>query len=506
MLLMSHAAWMEGTASWRHGRSDSLKALDAAILAAEECNEDDSALMAHLAETIRTGSGTPSGPVKAALDIEDARRKDAVANVDKAFANWAGDHTSSSKDWRKSVRNEKGTIDALYNALLYQRRILGLVPGKEMIDFMRSVRDQSIPAMFKGCEVLTHSTRAQRLSDKMNKVKVAKIARSSYQLARVGHTPSAPSSAPSGGHGLGALSGFASEINTMVQDAFGVPYSTLTAGLTEAESFIRTILTEAIASIKEEITAIAPFVGGAAAAATFTFHTVKLVIKSLDADTLYDFNRRLELGDTRSALDRVRDWQLRDIALTTSKVARAGVNAGMHAAALASMGAAVPAQLAVSIASAVIALGEVVGNLGMQYKEARALSAYLHGTATDKLDAQIFARSPLAAAYYLLNAPDSHIALQLVTIGAPAWRQDVEYLKKCGGMELVLSEAVRLIEASRYRIFPPTGVVYRERIGKTLAVKAKEKVGMEPLRGTRTMDHASHTDGAVITHTSLSGA
>jgi len=228
----------------------------------------------------------------------------------------------------------------------------------------------------------------------------------------------------------------------------------------------------AISEIKDEIAALAPGVGLGVASATLLYNTVKLVIQSIAADDLVTLSRSLEAGDSQSALLRVRDWQLRTIAATTAKVARAGVNVGAHAASIASLGVGIPAQLATSLANAILGLAFVIGELGMQYKESRALTAYLN---RGVLGRDIFAQAPLAAAYYLLNTPDSHIALQLVTIGAPGWQADVERLKKDGGLKTALSEATSLISASRYRIYPAVGR-YRERADLALTTKVKNKV------------------------------
>jgi hypothetical protein len=129
--------------------------------------------------------------------------------------------------------------------------------------------------------------------------------------------------------------------------------------------------------------------------------------------------------------------------------------------------------LAVSIASAIIALAAAIGELGMQYKEKRALAAYLN---RDSLDRNIFAQAPLAAAYYLLNTPTSHIALQVVSFGAPTWRQDVELLRKDGVLASTLTESANLISAARYRIKKKSGGQYRERVDKSLLDKVKAKI------------------------------
>jgi hypothetical protein len=133
------------------------------------------------------------------------------------------------------------------------------------------------------------------------------------------------------------------------------------------------------------------------------------------------------------------------------------------------------------------------------------LTKYLSGTTGNALDHNIFATSPLVAAYYLLNTPTSHIALQLVTIGAPAWQQDVERIKRSGELNTVIEEAARLISASRYRIVRFDGARFRERVGKTLKMKAsaaadsaQAALGFNVARGTRGMDSASSATAPLI--------
>jgi hypothetical protein len=334
-----------------------------------------------------------------------------------------------------------------------------------LLDFIIAERNKSIPVLFKSSDVVIHSDTSSKKDDATTMYKAATVAINSRKLAR---GPSSSGGAGSGGRFVQAISG---QADKLVTEAFGGPITSLVWD--PAESELKTTLDHAFAAIKDEIAALAPGVGLAAASATLVFNTVKLITQSIAADAMLDLSGRMEEGDSRAALLRVRDWQLRAIAARTAKVARAGVNVGMHSASIASCGAGIPAQLAVSIASAIIALAAAIGELGMQYKEKRALAAYLN---RDNLDRNIFAQAPLAAAYYLLNTPTSHIALQVVAFGAPTWRQDVELLRKDGVLASTLTESANLISAARYRIKKKSGGQYRERVDKSLLDKVKAKV------------------------------
>jgi hypothetical protein len=495
MLFIPIDEWLSKTARTLHSRSDALKALDAAIARANQVDAEGDATLVRYMGTV----GELSESAKLALLMDKTLRELAIAGVRRAFTAWVKDGHA----WRTSVRNQSGAVTLLHQQLSYWQSVHPSPDTSAALAVVIKARNESIPTLFAGCECIAKGELLDRLKTRKNKVTAAKnvvtVARNSYKLSGSSlpsvHRPSLPSH-----HGSGASSGLMGTIETqvghMVKEAFGATLGQLDwhAG----EAFLRDMLNEALASIKEEVAALAPGVGLGAASATLVFHTVKLVMSGIAADEMLDLSRKLETGDSMTALQRVRDWQLRDIALRTSKVARASVSVGTHAAAIASCGVGIPAQLAIGIANAIIALAEMIADLGVQYKESRALTAYLNGRSIDAvLGPDIFAASPLAGAYYLLNTPTSHIALQLVTIGAPAWQEDVELLKKSGVLKTVITESARLIDSCRYRIVRSDGGRYREREGKTLAVKAKELVGKQPLRGKTKMESVSSSDAPV---------
>jgi len=482
--------WMSLTSNVLSRRSDYLKKLDRAIANANLVDDNMNALLRQHTDVF----GQQSAVGRAAIALEEGRRKAAIAEVKSAFNAWAGDQTRKGQDWRNSGRNAKGAVTTLYNQIVYLSRQYPSADVQAGLNHVIEQRGKSIPVLFEHCECIAHSDLVSRTKDKLRKANAAKkaatIARNTYKLSGSPRLVPVRTDVLAHHGGGGHLGGFASRIDDMVKDAFGVAPGQV--DWTPAEHFFKETLTHALESIKEEIAALAPGVGLGAASATVLVNTVKLVMNGIAADEMLDLSRKLETGDSQKALQRVRDWQLRDIALRTSKVARASVNAGTHAATIASCGVGIPAQLAIGIANAIIALAEVIADLGVQYRESRALTSYLSSrNSTNPLDQNLFAAAPLAGAYYLLNTPTSHIALQLVTIGAPAWQEDVEQLARSGVMKTVIEESERLIGASRYRIVRRDGARFRERAGKTLTVKAKELVGMEPLRGTSPMDGVS---------------
>ena len=487
MLFISLHDWMSATNSWRHRRSDALKVLDKAIDDANTVDAgSDAALMVYWRAVDEL-----SAAGKNAIAIEDAKRTAAVASVSKAFTLWAASQTADGKDWKASVRNATGAVQTLYDQLEYWR--LKLPQSSSEIAALKALtdaRNESIPLLFKNCVCTLKADRStlDKVMDQKSKVMVVKhvvkIARTSHKLI---------SSGGGGGGGSQMASTVMQQVSSImpgiVKSAFGVTLEQISweAG----ENFFKETVMEALNSIKEEIAALAPAAGLVVSTGTLLVHTVKLVQNSLATHELLHLSEKLEDGDSQAALKRIRDWQLRDIALRTSKVVRAATNSGAQLATILSASAAAPAQMIIGICNAVMALIEIIADMGMQYKESRALTKYLNNEAVVPLGRDIFATAPLAAAYYLLNTPTSHIALQLVNIGSIAWQSDVEHLKKDGALAKVITESERLINASRYVVNPAMGARFREREGKETLVKMKEFFGKQPLRGTTPMESAA---------------
>jgi hypothetical protein len=472
--------WLQQTRSLVYSRSEPLKKLDAAVKEANAVNDELENSMSEHFDSF--GFKTPFD--KLMVELAQSRLAAAVATVKQAFDDWANDQTRRGKNWRKSGRNDSGAVTTLYNQIVYLSAQHPSASTQAALDVITEQRNQSIPQLFKDCVCLSRTDMMGKLQEQRRKITVTKdaytIASDSWKLAgspRPGSIPmphvGLPSRPGSGSQGGGIDATITGHIQDMIRSAFGVVH----VDWHEQEAELRDLMTHAIGQIQHEIHALAPGVGLGAASATLVFQQVKLVMNRIADDDLFDLSRRLEAGDSRAALERVRDWLNREFALRSSAAARAAVNVGMHAAAIASCGVGVPAQLAVSIANTIIALAEIIADLGVQYKESRAITRYLadHGAANPP-GRDIFAIAPLIGAYYLLNTPTSHIALQLVTIGAPGWQADVELLVKDGLIKTVVEQSARLISASRYRIVRSSGPQLRDRVGKTMTMKAKDKL------------------------------
>jgi hypothetical protein len=448
--LIYYAEWMQLTHSSVYSRSAELKKIDEALLQAEKNSPKVDELLKWFADLSSTRR---SESARVALVLDQKLRDLAIIRVRDTFNNFA--KSKGTSDWRRSNRNGSGALTAMHAQLAFMTPRLPPVEAASLM-YIETERNKSIPALFVDCKVVGYSDRLTTLQDR-------KIATSQALGLRTVYTNAndAGMGAPTTSDVENLLREIGSRVNTWVHEAFGGHGGSGGGGIIE-EIGIKTILDEAIREIKFELAAIVPIAGLASASATFVFHTVNLVMQSMVADSLVDLDVRLETGDSRTAISRLKDWQLAEIAKTTSNVVRSGVNVGAHAAAIASCGLGVAAQLAISVANAVLALAAVIGDLGIQYKRKKALEKYL---AAPSLGREIFAQSPLAAAYYMLNTPDSHVALQLVRIGAPGWQADVERIKKDGELTAVTALAAKVIDKSKYRIRKSDMAKLRETVG-----------------------------------------
>lgn len=469
--LIYHSEWMAATYSRVYGRSTELKKIDEAIKQAEDCAASFETVSRWYSDLSSERRGDSAW---VALELDQKLRSLSIVRVREAFNNWA--RAKGNTDWRTSNRNGDGAMTRLSEQLTYLSAKLP-VSESGALAFVQAERNRSIPLLFKDCKVVSYSDRLTSLADRKTAASQAANLRTVYERGNA-----AGMGAPTTSQAEALVRHIGTSVDSWVHEAF---FGTEGGGGGHSliDDFnIREVLTQAVHEIKADILAITPVAGLSIASATLLKSSVTLVMQSVAADDLVDLERKLDKsGDSRAAVNSVKRWQFEAIAKTTSSVVRSGVNVGTHAAAVASLGVGIPAQLAISIANAIMALALVIGDMGMQYRRKKALERYLN---QPTLDSEIFAQSPLAAAYYLLNTPTSHIALQLVRFGAPGWMEDVERLKKDADLQLVISQSATLIDQSRYRIRKSDMAKYRETSGPGIVSKIKDKLRGTPVLAT----------------------
>ncbi|MBX3440428.1 MAG: hypothetical protein KF861_23260, partial [Planctomycetaceae bacterium] len=177
-------------------------------------------------------------------------------------------------------------------------------------------------------------------------------------------------------------------------------------------------------------------------------------------------------GDARTSLTVIKTWQDRYIQDQKLAAVLDATSAGVQLATIL-VPAGQPAATIFGAAKSVAQMMNVVIDLGVQYRESQALEGYLRSVRT--IDADIFAVSPLVGAYYVLNVPFSVFSLHLVPFDSPTFFADTEWLRESGGMKAILSDAERLLDASKYVLISANGLPYRSREDMRLVDRVRLK-------------------------------
>lgn len=470
-MLIKKEQWIKATGGDSdRKRSVALRRLDEAIGVANRTEEP--------APLSDTKSSSPQA--SAEHEMAAAMCALALGYVHDALQAWMAEQNAKhSKGWKESYRNKNGAVEALVRELQAARSHY----NQEDIAALQALRaacDASIPALFKGSRCISRSSVQDFLNDALNTGTVAASGADLVRsIRRVVHSKDAAS--PVGAIPATSTAAAASTLDfelplkDMVQKAFGVPASQLRWEVDE--KFFDDLLQHAMAGIRQEMASAVPFLGLAGAVGVLGIATYQLTDASIKAQAVERLHQRTLPGDSRSALDTIHKWQLGDLQLQKARVARAAVNLGSQIVGVASAGTLTVVQGSVGICNAIIALADVIIEVGRQYQASRALTRYLNNEdGQHPLGREIFCASPLAGAYYLLNTPASHIALQLVELGSAGWQEEVERLVLHEDLAKARAEAARLIDVSRYRIVPKAGGKYIEAVDKSLLRKLDETV------------------------------
>lgn len=469
-MLISKELWLKNTGGDKdHRRSPALRRLDDAIGVAN-----------------RTEEPGPLADAKSASDQAQAEHEMAMAmcamalsHVSDALQAWMNEQSAKhSKGWRDSLRNKSGAVEALVREL----QALKSKYDKEdlaALEAVKDARDKSIPALFKGCKCISRSASRDFLTDGINSGAAgASAVELVTSIRRVMHNKDAKAPAAAAPDVQAASPPspieFEAPLSDLINKAFGVPLSQLRWEVDEA--FFRDVVQHSLTAIRQELVAAIPFVGLAGAAVVLGYASYQLKDASNKAQAITRLQQSVLPGDSKSALETIHKWQLGDMQLQKARVARAALGLGSQIAGVASAGTLTVVQGSVGICNAIVGLADVIIEIGRQYQASRALTTYLNNQdGQHPLGREIFSASPLAGAYYLLNTPASHIALQLVDIGLPGWQEEVERLVLHEDLAKARAEAARLIDLSRYRILPGSGGQFVETIDKSFMLKLDEK-------------------------------
>ena len=432
-LFLPYQRWMEYTHLTIGIRSPQLKNLDEAIKRAESISFEIQYLDDEVERYAQRGY-----PVAKAVEIKQSLEREAYWIVQKAFDAWA----KSEGDWRESRRNQNGAAIMIFLRLLDYRRAHSdiIADSKDIID----AADKFVGELFRGAKV---QARGADLESVVN---------TGSQIKDVAQT-------------LNTLGGsFKQGFETLFRHHFG-------AGIQQVrqDPFWAKELSKFIPNLTHELVKLIPAIGAGVSAGTAVWN----YMKALDAESaryrVIDVSRQLPSGDAREALSAIRLWQSVDIAARRTAAAQGASAAAAQLAAIAAPVIGAPIQVLTQTANAVVTLLSVLADVGMQYRESKALERYLR--AADKIDHNIFAISPLVGAYYVLNVPLSAFSLHLIPFESPTFFADTEYLRESGEMKTIIMEAERLLDGSKFELVSAQGLKFRTREDMLLRISASIK-------------------------------
>ncbi len=416
----SFAQWKKDTFSLTSPRSDFLKAVDSALEAYDK---------------------SKSEPDKAALKT--------------AFDRWRFEQSKQGKDWRKSVRNQKGACTSLFRALndLDRRKL-----SAEELEAMRYIAHEQARALAKQFEGKELKFKASTL------VGVAQGAGTKWERFKTGASSVVGGAKTAGGIAK-QTNNLVKGINLVGQSGAAAGKAAASAGMSENFSVIRQKVTEfckqlcpdvdpnaifsaiGLNSVEKFATELAPFVGAISSGGKALIGWGGVIKTAWDKHATENRRFAIAPGDPEAAFDAVLTLLQREI---VSKSAKATVHTvactGKALGAFADGGA---------ITGPVVGLLETLAEIFQtiieyvrDYRECKAANEALRLGA---LNLDLFSVSPILGCYFLCVQDHSTIINFAVgDYGTPNFVFDVERLVQ--KIEPVLDRARTFIHDSRLEI------------------------------------------------------
>jgi len=436
--------WLSQTQERLSVRGSTLKALDKAVADLDKAFED-----AQESLTWYDMDGKLRAEYAAAIALEDALKREAVARLNSAFATWVHGRVS---DWRTSPRNSQGAFTRLLQYLNnYRLANLGGSEEERMREqkareALVENRNNCIAAVFTDCVVRLKNTDLAERAKTLDTREKRKQVPNALDRAHLAHDVEV----------LDRKSGINEVIRTVYHDCFGghagsgAADADARAVLQYAETLVGTHLKNALRRLYHEI----PVVGVVTRSASCIYKVTRLVDSTVARHDLVNLNERLPENDPQKAINAVISWQNGYIAKQSVDLARAGLGLANSIMTVCTMGGHAAVSVATSIVNAIVEIIELLVDLGIQYRSAGKLNDYM---TTQAMGPDIFLQCPLAGAYFVLNTPISHVALCFIEIGQPAWQEDVYVLTQHDSLKTLIQTSHQLIENSHYRIYKRNG-------------------------------------------------
>ena len=417
----SHAQWMKDTHSLTSPRSPLLKEVDDAL--------------------DRYGK-TPN-----------AQNKQAITT---ALDKWRFDQSRQGKDWRKSVRNEKGAVTNLHRALtdLDKRRLTR--EELEAMQFIARMQATALQRQFDGKQLAFKNTTLMGLAASTG-TKWQKFKGASALLA--GGAPGAVSAVNTGRslaagaslvHKVGGAGATAASQQSMIGVALKIKElcRELCPGLEPDQVFQALHL----GSMEQFAAELAPFVGAISSGGKAIVGWIGVIKQQYSQYRIQEMRPAIAAGDPEAAFDALSELLDREIA---SAAARAAVKTG-----------AFTAKTAGAFADAGAVTGPVVGVLEILAEVIQSIVEYVRDhkeceTANQMLrvgalNLELFNACPILGCYFLVIQDHSTIINFAVgEYGTANWMFDVERL--VSKVQVVLEKCRELVRLSRLEILGMSG-------------------------------------------------
>ena len=417
----SHAQWMKDTHSLTSPRSTLMKEVDSAIE--------------------RYGK-TPNDQNKQAITT--------------ALDKWRFDQSRHGKDWRKSVRNEKGAVTNLHRALseLDKRRLTR--EELEAMQYIARMQATALQRQFDGKELKFKSNTLLGLASNTGS-KWQKFKGASSLVA--GGATGAASAASTGRslvkgaglvHQVGGAGAIAASQGSMVGIAMKIKElcRELCPGLDPDQVFQALHL----GNMEQFAAELAPFVGAISSGGKAIVGWIGVIRQQYGQYKMQDLRQDIAPGDPEAAFDALSALLDREIA---SAAARATVKTGAFTAKTAGAFADAGAVTG-PVVGVLEILAEVIQSIVEYVRDVKECEAANQMLRVGALNLDLFGACPILGCYFLVIQDHSTIINFAVgEYGTEHWMFDVERLVT--KVQLVLEKCRELIRLSRLEILGMAG-------------------------------------------------
>lgn len=418
--ILSYNEWMKSTYSLVHPRSSFLKTVDEAL------KKYDSARTPANKEALRT-----------------------------AFDRWRFEQSRQGKDWRKSVRNEKGAVTTMYRGLSELDRRALSAEELEAMKYISRMQATALARQFSQAELRFKSSTLAG---------VAQGVGSNWQKFRTGASGVASgASTAKGVFKTGQALG--KGIATMDAGGRAAAAGAARAGMADRTGVIKTQVVQlcrtlcpdldpdavfravGLPAVEQFAIEMAPFVGAISSGGKAIVGWIGVANSHWQRSKVADSRYAIATGDPEAAFDAVLVLLDREIMSETAKASvKTGAFTGKLLGAFADAGA---------VTGPVIGLLEILAQIFqtiveyvVDYRECQAGTRMLRIGA---MNLELFETSPILGCYFLVGQDHSTIINFAVgDYGTPNWMFDVERLVK--KVQLVLEKSRHLIHASRLEV------------------------------------------------------